>query len=635
MNDGFLRVMAITPDVKTGDVKYNLEAVRKAAEEAAEAGASLLVLPELCLTSAGCQDLLLQKTLLDQAEKAAAEAASFTAERDLVLVYSFPLRKDGALFEVAAVAAGGDILGLVPKTCIPDHSGASGSRYFLPAPEENGTASVCGREVPFGGRLLFRCQEQPFFTLGVEMGEDLESACPPSTLHALAGATVIACPAASQEVIGRAAKRRAWILNQAGKGNCAYVYCSAGEGESTGDGVCSAHSLIAEGGYILAEAEPFGKGRCAADTDLEALDHARRKTAGVRDAAEGYDVVSFSLNLPEGGELLRSISKTPFVNEDENKAREAARLSLEIQARGLAGRLDRCGAKKVMLGVSGGLDSTTALLAAVKCFDMTGRDRKDIVAVTMPCFGTSRRTRSNAEKMSRLLKVDFRTVDISRSVSRHLSDIGHDGKTPDVTFENAQARERTQVLMDLANLENGLVLGTGDLSESALGWCTFNGDHISMYNVDCDLPKTFMRSLVYYYADECGSAALKKVLRDVVDTPVSPELKPAVNGEIAQKTEDILGPYEAHDFFLYHMVRNGSGPKKIMRLAKQAFRGIYAEEDLEAWLRKFLWKFFSSQFKRNCTPDGPKVGTVDLSPKGGWRMAGDVSAASFVAELDR
>ncbi len=634
MNDGFVRVMALTPDVRVADTAYNLEAVKAAIDTAAEKGAALLVLPELCLTSTGCGDLLLQGLLLDNAEKAAAEAAAYTLGKDVAVCFSFPVRKDGALYDAAALAAGGKILGVVPKTYVADHSGAFGSRYFLPAQDENSTVEICGEEYPFGSRLLFRCEEQPLLTIGIEIGEDMAAACTPGTLHGLAGATVIACPDAAEALIGRADWTRGRVLDAAASGNLAFVYCSSGAGESTGTGVCGSHCIIAEGNHVLDEALPFGCGCAVADIDVETLDRARRKTAGVRDTAEGYDTVWFSLGLPEGGEILRHISKTPFVNEDENKAREAFRLALEIQARGLATRLDRVGIKKVVLGVSGGLDSTMALLAAVKCYDLTGRDRKDIVAITMPCFGTSDRTKSNAQKMSELLGTDFRTIDISGAVARHLSDIGHDGETADVTFENAQARERTQVLMDISNMENGLVLGTGDLSESALGWCTFNGDHISMYNVDCDMPKTFIRSCVYYYADECGDEALKAVLRDVVDTPVSPELKPAVNGEIAQKTEDILGPYEAHDFFLYHFVRNGSGPRKILRLAKQAFRGVYTDEDLEAWLRKFLWKFFSSQFKRNCVPDGPRVGTVDLSPRGGWRMVSDVSAASFVAELD-
>ena len=633
MNNGFIRVMTRSPQVRVADVKFNTEQTLLAIDEAVAEQAALLVLPELGISSYSCGDLFLQNTILNASLQAAKTVAEYTAGKNLVVCFSLPLQKDGSLYTVAAVAANGELLGFVPKSYLPNYAEYYEARVFVPAPADNSTVDFFGTEVPFGPRLVFSCRNMPAFTLGVDICEDMFVACPPSSGHCLAGATVIANLSASSEVLGKAQLRRAYATVQGARGKCAYVYCSAGMSESTTNSVCGAHNLIAEAGYILTESLPLGAGKAVADLDVESLLHSRRRVAHTRDYVEGYHTVYFDLEPVHYDRLRRPIAKRPFVNDDPVLLAEQCSTAFGVQTHGLAQRLQKTGIKKVVMGISGGLDSTLALLVAVNAMDMLGRSRKDVVAATIPCFGTSKRTKSNAEKMCELLGVDLRVIDISETVKRHLADIGHDGVTPDVTFENAQARERTQVLMDISNMENGLVLGTGDLSEGALGWCTFNGDHISMYSVNGDMPKTFIRAVVKHIADTWGDEALRDVLYDVVATPISPELTPAVNGEIAQKTEDIVGPYDAHDFFIYHFIRNGSGPKKILRVAEQAFEGVYTPEQLKGWLRTFFRRFFNSQFKRNCVPDCPKIGSVDLSPYS-WRMTSDASSAAFLAELE-
>ena len=633
MKDGFIRVMTRSPQVRVADVKYNTAQTLLAIDEAVAEQAALLVLPELGISAYSCGDLFLQQSLLDASLSAAKQVAEYTEGKNLAVCFSLPLQKEGALYTVAAVAANGKLLGFVPKSYLPNYGEFYEARAFVPAPDENSTVDFFGQQVPFGSKLLFRCRQLPAFTLGVEICEDMFVACPPSSLHCMAGATVIANLSASSETLGKAQLRRSYATVQGARGKCAYVYVSSGMSESTTSSVCGAHNLIAEGGYILTESAPLGVGKAVADIDVQSLLHSRRRVAHTRDFAEGYDMVEFDLQSVFYEKLRRPIAMRPFVNDDPAHLAENCSTAFGVQSHGLAQRLQKTGIKKVVMGISGGLDSTLALLVAVNTMDMLGRSRKDVIAATIPCFGTSQRTKSNAEKMCELLGVDLRVIDISETVAKHLADIGHDGVTPDTTFENAQARERTQVLMDISNMENGLVLGTGDLSEGALGWCTYNGDHISMYSVNGDMPKTFIRAVVKHIADSWNDEALREVLYDVVATPISPELTPPKDGEIAQKTEDIVGPYDAHDFFIYHFVRNGYSPKKILRLANQAFEGIYTPDQLKGWLRTFIRRFFTSQFKRNCVPDCPKIGSVDLSPYS-WRMVSDASSALFLAELD-
>ena len=497
--------------------------------------------------------------------------------------------------------------------------------------------AVCGQQVPFGTSLLFRCREMPSFVLGVEICEDLWSALPPSTFHALAGATVIANLSASDETVGKAEYRRALVSNQSARLLCGYLYASAGHGESTQDMVFAGHDLIAENGTLLSETKPFAGGYAETELDCQRMESERARNTSFEPAADGYTTVEFSLPLTETV-LTRWVDPTPFVPHSQQLRAERCELILKMQADGLAKRLDHAHAKTAVIGISGGLDSCLALLVAVRAMKQLGRPTTDVRAVTMPCFGTTHRTRSNAEILCDELNVSFQEIDIANTVHSHFADIGQDENVLDVTFENGQARVRTLELMDLANRTGGLVVGTGDLSELALGWATYNGDHMSMYGVNAGVPKTLVRHLVQYEADIAASEALKTVLLDILDTPVSPELLPAKdNGEIAQKTEDLVGPYELHDFYLYHVLRFGFGPAKIFRLAKAAFAGRaeYPDSVLYKWLRNFYWRFFAQQFKRSCLPDGPKVGSVTLSPRGDWRMPSDAAAALWLAELEQ
>ena len=637
MRDGFLKAAALSPALRVADCAYNTQQIIAQLKDAAARGVKLAVFPEFCLTGYTCGDLFLQHTLQQGALTSLQSILDASRELDVVALVGLPLLVRGKLYNVAAVLCRGRLLGLVPKTYLPNYGEFYEKRQFTPGSTEVEWVTVCGQQVPFGTSLLFRCCEMPSFVLGVEICEDLWSALPPSTFHALAGATVVANLSASDETVGKAEYRRALVQNQSARLLCGYLYASAGHGESTQDMVFGGHDLIAENGTLLSEALPFAGGWAETEIDCQRMESERARNTSFEPSAEGYQTVEFHLELTETP-LTRWVDPTPFVPHDQRLRAQRCELILKMQADGLAKRLEHARAKTAVIGISGGLDSCLALLVAVRAMKQLGRPTTDVLAVTMPCFGTTRRTRSNAEILCDELHVSFREIDIAATVHSHFADIGQDEKVLDVTFENGQARVRTLELMDLANRTGGLVVGTGDLSELALGWATYNGDHMSMYGVNASVPKTLVRHLVQYEADIAASETLKTVLLDILDTPVSPELLPAKeNGDIAQKTEDLVGPYELHDFYLYHVLRFGFGPEKIFRLAKAAFAGRaeYPDSVLYKWLRNFYWRFFAQQFKRSCLPDGPKVGSVTLSPRGDWRMPSDAAAALWLAELEQ
>ena len=634
MWDGWIKAAAASPEIRVADCQYNAAQIQKTMQQAGERGAQLLVLPELCLTGYTCQDLFLQQSLIDQAKRALSELAAFSHACSVLTIVGLPMQWEGKVYNCAAVVYRGKLLGVVPKTHLPNYGEFYERRHFMPTPQQNGRLAWEGGAVPFGQKLVFCCEELPSFTLGVEICEDLWVPAPPSIRHAMAGATVIANLSASDEVIGKDAFRRQLVAAQSAKLIAGYVYADAGEGESTTDLVFAGHHLIAENGAVLAESPPFDDAMAVAEIDVQRLEKERqRMTTYPACQREGYEVVPFSMPMAHA-EISRPISPHPFVPDGAADRAARCRYILNIQAHGLKKRLAHTGAKTAVVGISGGLDSCLALLAAAHAMDLLGRPRTDILAVTMPCFGTTLRTRSNAEALCSALGVTFRTVEIARTVRSHFEDIGHEESVRNAVYENAQARERTQVLMDLANQTEGLVIGTGDLSELALGWATYNGDQMSMYGVNAAIPKTLVRYLVQYEAEHAESMALRKVLQDIYETPVSPELLPADKGEIAQKTEDLVGPYELHDFFLYYMMRWGFSPKKIFRMAAKAFETQYAPQTILHWERCFYRRFFAQQFKRSAMPDGPKVGTVSLSPRGDWRMPSDASAAGWLCQLD-
>ena len=636
MKDGFLKAAALSPALRVADCAYNAGQIIAQLKDAAARGVKLAVFPEFCLTGYTCGDLFLQHTLQQGALAGLASILDASRELDTVALVGLPLLVRGKLYNVAAVLCHGQLLGLVPKTYLPNYGEFYEKRQFTPGSTEVELVTVCGQQAPFGTSLLFRCREMPSFVLGVEICEDLWSALPPSTFHALAGATVIANLSASDETVGKAEYRRALVQNQSARLLCGYLYASAGHGESTQDMVFAGHDLIAENGTLLSEALPFAGGCAETEIDCQRMESERARNTSFEPSAEGYQTVEFSLE-PTETTLTRWVDPTPFVPHNEQLRAQRCELILKMQADGLAKRLEHAHAKTAVIGISGGLDSCLALLVAVRAMKQLGRPTTDVLAVTMPCFGTTKRTRSNAEILCDELHVSFQEINIANTVHSHFADIGQDEKVLDVTFENGQARVRTLELMDLANRTGGLVVGTGDLSELALGWATYNGDHMSMYGVNASVPKTLVRHLVQYEADIASSETLKNVLLDILDTPVSPELLPAKDGEIAQKTEDLVGPYELHDFYLYHVLRFGFGPEKIFRLAKAAFAGRaeYPDSVLYKWLRNFYWRFFAQQFKRSCLPDGPKVGSVTLSPRGDWRMPSDAAAALWLAELEQ
>ena len=635
MKDGFLKAAALSPALRVADCAYNTEQILQELRAASARGVKLAVFPEFCLTGYTCGDLFLQRTLQQGALTGLQTLLDASRELDVVALVGLPLLVRGKLYNCAAVLCRGRLLGLVPKTYLPNYGEFYEKRQFTPGSTEVETLTVCGQQVPFGTSLLFRCREMPSFVLGVEICEDLWSALPPSTFHALAGATVIANLSASDETVGKAEYRRALVSNQSARLLCGYLYASAGHGESTQDMVFAGHDLIAENGTLLSETKPFAGGYAETELDCQRMESERARNTSFEPAADGYTTVEFSLPLTETV-LTRWVDPTPFVPHNQQLRAERCELILKMQADGLAKRLDHAHAKTAVIGISGGLDSCLALLVAVRACKVLGRDAKDIVALTMPCFGTTKRTRSNAEILCEALGVTFGEINITETVKSHFADIGQPADKYDVTFENCQARVRTLELMDYANKNGGFVIGTGDLSELALGWATYNGDHMSMYGVNTGVPKTLVRHIVQYVADTCGNDTLRDVLVDILDTPVSPELLPtAADGTIAQQTEKLVGPYELHDFYLYYVLRFGFSPTKIYHLARTAFDGRYEPEVLLAWLKNFYRRFFAQQFKRSCLPDGPKVGSVTLSPRGDWRMPSDAAATLWLEEVER
>ena len=634
MKDGFLKVAAVTPDVTVADPGKNKEALLRSIREAASDGAKLIVTPELAITGYTCGDLFLQETLLKSAEETLQALAAETKDLDALLFLGLPIRRMGRLYNTAAAVSGGRILGVVPKTHLPNYGEFYEARNFVPGPETPGMIFLGGEEVPFGRDLFFSCVEMPELLVAAEICEDLFAPDPPSVTHALRGATVIVNLSASDEIVGKSEYRRALVTNQSARLICGYVYACAGEGESTTDLVFGGHDLIAENGILLAESKRFENGVLLSEIDTGRLvsERARQTCFGTADT-EGVTVIPFHLKRTETV-LTRRMEKNPFVPADETTRNIRCEEILSIQAMGLKKRLRHAGCKKAVVGISGGLDSTLALLVTARAFDLLGYERSDIIAITMPGFGTTDRTYENAVSLIRSIGAAFREIPIRDAVTQHFSDIGQDSSCHDVTYENSQARERTQILMDVANQCNGLVIGTGDLSELALGWATYNGDHMSMYGVNGSVPKTLVRYLVRYYADTCGEEALRRVLLDVLDTPVSPELLPGEDGQISQKTEDLVGPYELHDFFLYYMLRFGFSPAKLLRLAEYAFGSAYERKEIVKWLRVFVKRFFTQQFKRSCLPDGPKVGSVAVSPRGDLRMPSDASASLWMQETE-
>ena len=635
MKDGFLRVATACPTIRVADPAYNVASHIAAARDAAAGGVRVLAFPELSLPAYTCSDLFDQEVLLDACEAALGEYLAATADLDMVSIVGVPVRHAGRLYNCAAVTCRGHLLGLVPKTHVCTYAEFYEGRQFTSAPADPIFLTFAGEETCLFSKQLFACREMPSLLLAAEICEDLWVAAPPSNAHCAAGATLVANLSASDETVGKCDYRRSLIGIQSARAMCVYLYADAGTGESGTDMVFSGNCFIAEAGRILAESAPFSdRVLTVTEVDLKRAEAMRARTnTFVSRPDNAYRTVPFSLSLTTTP-LTRAESPTPFVPHDESERYARSELILNIQSRGLAGRVERSHSRTMVIGVSGGLDSTLALLVAARAADLLGLPRTSIVAVTMPCFGTTARTKSNAEKLSEKLGATLRIVDIKAAVDRHFLDIGHDPENRNVVYENAQARERTQVLMDIANGMGGLVVGTGDLSELALGWATYNGDHMSMYAVNCSVPKTLVRYIVQYEAAS-SAPALQAVLLDILDTPVSPELLPAdENGQIAQKTEDLVGPYELHDFFLYHTLRFGTRPRKLFRMAKYAYAGKYDDETIRHWLKTFCRRFFQQQFKRSCIPDGPKVGSVTLSPRGDWRMPSDASSRLWLSEAE-
>ena len=635
MRHGFIKVAAATPDIRVADVDYNKGQIIKQMDEAAEAGAKIIVFPEICITGYTCSDLFLQDILLNSAKKALVEIAEHTKNLDALVFVGVPIAVGGELYNVAAALNHGNILGFTTKSFLPNYGEFYEMRQFRPGPKKAEKILFGGKEIPFGPQLLFVENQMANLIVSAEICEDVWSPVPPSIEAAREGATVIVNCSASDETIGKASYREALISGQSARLISGYIYANAGEGESTTDLVFGGHNLIAENGTILAEAKRFSNGIIYTEFDVQKIAKERRKNTTFTETQEHVlPRIPFGLEQTETI-LTRTFPSRPFVPRDDQERAKRCEEILTIQAMGLKKRLAHTHAKSAVVGISGGLDSTLALLVTAKAFDALGLERSGITAVTMPCFGTTDRTYRNACKMSLKVGATLREVRIGDAVMQHFKDIGHAPQDHSVTYENSQARERTQVLMDIANQTGGLVIGTGDMSELALGWATYNGDHMSMYGVNASVPKTLVRHLVHYYADTCEDSSLKEVLYDVLDTPVSPELLPPKDGEIAQKTENLVGPYELHDFFLYYFLRMGYEPGKIYRIAKLSFAGEYDDETIYKWLRTFCWRFFSQQFKRSCLPDGPKVGTVALSPRGDWRMPSDACVALWIQNLEK
>lgn len=635
MKNGFVKVAAATPDIRVADVEFNTQNIINAMEEAQKNGAKILVFPELCVTGYTCSDLFDHSVLLKASRKALLEIAENTNDKDMLVFVGAPLEVNGKLYNVAAAMNQGEIIGFTTKTFLPNYGEFYEMRQFTPGPQIVREITFEGKKIPFGPQILFQAEGMEELVVAAEICEDVWSPIPPSIQAALEGATVIVNCSASDETIGKDTYRRALISGQSARLISGYIYANAGEGESTTDLVFGGHNIIAENGTILKESSRYVNEIIYSEIDLQRITGERRKNTTFQPLDE-ETLVRVPFTVEETKTFLtRTFPKKPFVPSDEQTRAQRCEEILTIQAMGLKKRLAHTNARTAVVGISGGLDSTLALLVTARAFDMLGRDKKDIIAVTMPCFGTTDRTYQNACEMSKKVGATLIEVPIADAVNVHFRDIGHDPEDHSVTYENCQARERTQVLMDIANKTWGMVIGTGDLSELALGWATYNGDHMSMYGVNASVPKTLVRHLVKYAADDTKDEALKNVLYDVLDTPVSPELLPPKDGDIAQKTEDLVGPYELHDFFLYFMLRFGYEPSKIFRIACMTFDGEYDKETIFKWLETFCRRFFSQQFKRSCLPDGPKVGSVAVSPRGDLRMPSDASRNVWMNDLEK
>lgn len=636
MKNGFLRAAVCTPKLRVADPMANAEDIYTEIKNAADKNISLVVFPELCLTGYTCSDLFFQKKLQEKAIDALFYLIESSKSLPVIFTVGLPLSHKNKLYNCAAVICGGELLGVVPKTHLPNYGEFYERRHFTAGPK-SGSIMIRGKQYAFGTDQIFTCLGMPEFRLAVEICEDLWVPVPPSSRHALMGATVLANLSASDETISKAAYRRALVSSQSARLVAAYLYADAGFGESTTDMVFAGHNLIGENGRILAESKLFSEGLTFQDIDLQMLTQERIHQSTYQDFAEkednsGYRETYFSLDMPDVP-TIRVIAPYPFVPADTSERDRRCEEILAIQSSGLAKRLAHTGIKDVVIGMSGGLDSTLAFIVAIRAFRRLSLPFTGIHAITMPGFGTTTRTYDNACNLSRAFGTSFQEISINESVLQHFKDIGHDPEVFDVTYENGQARERTQILMDLANQNNGLVIGTGDLSELALGWATYNGDHMSMYAVNSSVPKTLVRYLVSYAAS-ISEPDVSKVLLDVMDTPVSPELLPHDNDKISQVTEDLVGPYALHDFFLYYFMRYGFNPEKLLDMAVIAFDGTYDYDFIKKWLKVFIRRFFSQQFKRSCLPDGPKVGSVTLSPRADWRMPSDASARAWLEELN-
>lgn len=632
MKDGFIKVAAATPKIKVADPAYNTEEILKIIDETEKNGASILVFSELTISGYTCGDLFLQQSLLTECKNQLLRIVKATENKSMLVVVGCPIVIKQKLYNCAVVISDGSILGIVPKTHLPNYSEFYELRHFTSGEgleedlwfgEEFGYVNVAVNQ-------LFKCKEIPELVVACEICEDLWVPLPPSTYHAMAGATVICNPSASVETTTKESYRRSLVSNQSARLLAAYIYADAGEGESTQDVVYSGHHLICENGSVLAEAKRFTNEIIYADIDVQKLAAERRKmTSFPGGQTDDYFEQEFSLEVKEN-KITRTFPKAPFVPDNQDERDKRCDEILSLQSMGLKKRLEHTNCKHAVVGISGGLDSTLAVLVTARAFDLLDIPRENLICVTMPCFGTTDRTYQNAVSLIKELGATLKEVRIEKAVRQHFADIGHDENNHDVTYENSQARERTQILMDMANQYNGMVIGTGDMSELALGWATYNGDHMSMYAVNCSVPKTLVRYLVLYYAETTDNKKLSEVLMDVLDTPVSPELLPPVDGVISQKTEDLVGPYELHDFFLYYMLRFGFPKAKLYRMAKLTFDGVYDDETIKKWLDKFYWRFFSQQFKRSCLPDGPKVGSVAVSPRGDLRMPSDASPTAWL-----
>ena len=640
MKHGFLKVACATPKIKVADCTYNVNEIIDIAARANEKKVKVLVFPELCITAYTCGDLFFSNVILDSAMKALKKYIEATRDYDMLSIVGLPMFYESKIYNCAAVVKGGELLGVVAKSNLPTYGEFYEGRYFVPCPEENLTFNYEGKKIPFGRNILFACSNMPLLRVGVEICEDIWVTTPPSNMLSNAGATLLANLSASNEVVAKDEYRRILVSSQSAKTVSAYIYANCGEGESTTDVVYSGHSIIAENGTIVSERIPFDYSNdkfIVADVDLEKISlERRRRNTVTTNADKNIVTVPFDFNI-EKTDITRKIDAHPFVSEDKKALQKNIKSVRSIQAYGLKQRMEASGARKCVIGVSGGLDSALALLAVVDTFKIMGKSEKDIIAVTMPCFATTNRTRNNAQALAKALGVDFREIDIKDAVSAHLKSVGHDENVHNVVYENAQARERTQILMDIANGENALVIGTGDLSELALGFTTFNGDHISMYAVNSGIPKTLIPHILEQYAreyEDCGNLELGKTLRDIVDTPISPELIPAADGKIAQITEEIIGPYEIHDFYIFNMLSYQYSPEKLLRLAEIAFEGKYDDEMLKNCLKVFIKRFFSQQFKRSSLPDGPKVFGVGFSPRGDLKMPSDASSDEWLRYLE-